>query len=173
MGYCIIIPAYNAASTLYAVAAEALRSGAPLLVVDDGSTDRTSESVRGLPVNLIRHDRNRGKGPLSKALFLDAPAWIPGAVTLDADGQHDAGAIPFWPIPPGATRPTSDRLPRHTVRPDGGFTKIVEPVRGLVHEETDGFDITDSSRDSGIILRGFSGAWSLTPTGIIWRWRSS
>ncbi len=94
MGYCIIIPAYNAASTLPAVAIEALLSGAPLLVVDDGSTDLTARSVEGLPLNLIRLDRNRGKGAALKCgfdwMFLHG---FTGAVTLDADGQHDPTAI--------------------------------------------------------------------------------
>jgi glycosyltransferase involved in cell wall biosynthesis len=94
VGYCIIIPAYNAASTLRAVAAEALQWGVPLLVVDDGSTDDTAQSVAGLPVNLIRHDRNKGKGNALKSGFV----WVllhgfTGAVTLDADGQHDPSAI--------------------------------------------------------------------------------
>ena len=94
MGYCVIIPAYNASSTLPAVAAESLRSGVPLLVVDDGSTDDTAGSVRGLPVNLISHDRNQGKGAALKSGF----SWMllhgfTGAVTLDADGQHDPTAI--------------------------------------------------------------------------------
>ena len=94
MGYCIIIPAYNAASTLPAVAIEALLSGAPLLVVDDGSTDLTARSVEGLPLNLIRLDRNRGKGCALRSGF----DWMllhgfTGGVTLDADGQHDPSAI--------------------------------------------------------------------------------
>jgi len=94
VGYCVIIPAYNASSTLPAVVTEALGAGAPLLVVDDGSIDRTAESVQGLPVTLIRHDRNQGKGGALKSGF----SWalrqgFTGVVTLDADGQHDASAI--------------------------------------------------------------------------------
>ena len=94
MGYCVIIPAYNAASTLPAVAVEVLTCGAPLLVVDDGSSDGTARSVEGLPLNLIRHDRNRGKGASLRSgfdwMFLHG---FTGAVTLDADGQHDPSAI--------------------------------------------------------------------------------
>jgi len=96
VGYCVIIPAYNAAATISGVAAEALLSGAPLLVVDDGSTDATADVARRLPVNFIRHDRNRGKGAALKSGFQWALLHgFEGVVTLDADGQHDASAIPF------------------------------------------------------------------------------
>ncbi len=94
MGYCIIIPAYNAVATLPAVAAEALTCGAPLLVIDDGSTDGTAQSVSSLPLNLISHEKNCGKGAALRSgfdwMFLHG---FTGVVTLDADGQHDPTAI--------------------------------------------------------------------------------
>lgn len=94
MGYCVIIPAYNAARTLPAVASEVLTSGVPILVIDDGSTDLTSESVRDLPVTLIRHDRNQGKGAALRSGFCWALRnGYTGVVTLDADGQHDPSAV--------------------------------------------------------------------------------
>jgi glycosyltransferase involved in cell wall biosynthesis len=74
---------------------ETLREGLPLLVVDDGSIDGTAAALRGLPVNLVTHRANRGKGAALRSGF----AWtlehgFEGVVTLDADGQHDPTAIP-------------------------------------------------------------------------------
>lgn len=95
MTYCILIPAYNAAKTLAAVAGECLSGGVPVVVVDDGSTDGTVGVAAGLPVVLLRHDANRGKGMALRTGF----AWaleegFDAVVTLDADGQHDPGAVP-------------------------------------------------------------------------------
>ncbi|HWI40396.1 MAG TPA: glycosyltransferase family 2 protein [Verrucomicrobiae bacterium] len=96
MGSCIIIPAYNAAATVPAVVAECAESGLPVLVVDDGSTDGTSASVRGLPAHLLAHPQNRGKGAALRTGF----RWclengFEGAITIDSDGQHDPTAIPL------------------------------------------------------------------------------
>jgi glycosyltransferase involved in cell wall biosynthesis len=71
-------------------------AGFPLLVVDDGSRDGTADSVRHLPVTLIIHRHNRGKGAALRTAF----DWVlqhgfAGVVTLDSDGQHDASAIPL------------------------------------------------------------------------------
>jgi len=91
---CIIIPAYNAEKTLAAVAVEALQHGLPLLVVDDGSLDGTAESVQGLPLTLVSHPENRGKGAALKTGFDWALArGFGGVVTIDADGQHEVGAV--------------------------------------------------------------------------------
>jgi glycosyltransferase involved in cell wall biosynthesis len=91
---CIVIPAYNAEKTIRAVAAEALQSGLPVLVVDDGSRDRTAQLARELPVELIRLTGNCGKGAALKAGFdWGLARGYTGVVTLDADGQHEISAV--------------------------------------------------------------------------------
>lgn len=94
MGICVIVPAYNAGKTIAAVAEEALSSGVPLLVVDDGSTDATVARIEHLPLNILTHRQNLGKGAALRTGF----AWAlmhgyEGVVTIDADGQHDVAAI--------------------------------------------------------------------------------
>ncbi|GAM08869.1 putative protein [Geobacter sp. OR-1] len=94
MGICVVIPAYNSEKTIEAVVRETLQQGFPLLVVDDGSTDGTAQRIAGLPVNLIRHDRNQGKGMALRTAFDWALAHgFEYVVTLDSDGQHDPTAI--------------------------------------------------------------------------------
>jgi glycosyltransferase involved in cell wall biosynthesis len=78
------------------VVGDVLGYGLPLLVVDDGSVDATASLVRTVPVNLLAHRSNRGKGAALRTGF----AWalehgFSGVVTLDADGQHDPSAIPL------------------------------------------------------------------------------
>lgn len=94
MATCILIPAYNAAATLRSVLEECLNSGMPVVVVDDGSSDGTAQTLEGLPLTLLSHGINMGKGAALRTGF----AWAirhkyDGVVTLDADGQHDPTAI--------------------------------------------------------------------------------
>jgi glycosyltransferase involved in cell wall biosynthesis len=77
------------------VARETLAEGYPLLVVNDGSKDGTAGKVAGLPVNIISHQRNRGKGAALRTGFDWALSHgFSGVVTLDSDGQHEPAAIP-------------------------------------------------------------------------------
>jgi len=92
---CILIPAYNAEKTILAVVRESLEHGLPVVLVDDGSTDSTSATLTGLPVTLLRHQQNRGKGAALKTGFAWAiESGFDAVVTIDADGQHDMSAIP-------------------------------------------------------------------------------
>ncbi len=95
MSTCIIIPAFDAVQTIVPVVEETLACGLPLLVVDDGSTDGTAEYIANLPVPVIRHPSNRGKGAALRSGFAWALAQgYCGVVTIDSDGQHDPTAIP-------------------------------------------------------------------------------
>lgn len=91
----VIIPALNAEATLPAVVAAARAQLEPVVVIDDGSSDATSEVARAAGATVLRHERNRGKGGALKTGF----AWalengFDCVITLDADGQHLPSEIP-------------------------------------------------------------------------------
>ncbi len=94
----IIIPVYNEEATLPRVVAE-VRRAAPdsdLLVVDDGSTDRSVDLARASPdVHLVRHETNRGYGQSLITGFAQAvTGGYEAAVTIDCDEQHEPHRIP-------------------------------------------------------------------------------
>ena len=91
------IPVYNEEAHLQPVLAQVLRHAGDVLVVDDGSTDRTPELLRAFPtIQVIRHERNRGYGAgLRSAFARTLEAGYDGLVTLDCDGQHEPSLIPM------------------------------------------------------------------------------
>ncbi len=61
-----------------------------VIVVNDGSTDRTAEVVKRRNVMVISHVMNRGLGAALKTIFEYAKSKkYDFLITLDADGQHD------------------------------------------------------------------------------------
>jgi glycosyltransferase involved in cell wall biosynthesis len=89
----IIIPAYNAQASIGSVL-EGLRewrARAEIVVIDDGSTDRTVEIAMGAGVRVIRHRVNKGYGAALKTGIRAAAGDI--IVMMDADGEHDAAQI--------------------------------------------------------------------------------
>jgi dolichol-phosphate mannosyltransferase len=90
------IPVYNEERHLERVLEEVRRYAPHILVVNDGSTDRTAELLarqRGLQV--ITHPTNRGYGAALSSAF--AHALCQGfdvLVTMDCDGQHEPARIP-------------------------------------------------------------------------------
>jgi glycosyltransferase involved in cell wall biosynthesis len=87
----IVIPAYNEEATVAQVVREAVRVADVVVVVDDGSRDRTSALAGEAGAIVVRHAVNRGLGGalgtgIAAAVKLGADA----VVTMDADGQHRA-----------------------------------------------------------------------------------
>ncbi len=93
----VIIPAYNEEKTIGAVVAgvkKYLPSDA-VLVVDDGSRERTSWEARRVGAEIIRHPVNLGYGQALASGYLYALKFnFSAIVQLDGDGQHDPAYIP-------------------------------------------------------------------------------
>jgi glycosyltransferase involved in cell wall biosynthesis len=90
-----VIPCLNEAETIAGVVAEARRVLPDVIVVDDGSDDRTASEAARAGAVVLRHERPRGKGATLAEGFKAARArrfeW---AVALDGDGQHLPSDIP-------------------------------------------------------------------------------
>ena len=93
--WCVLIPCLNEEAAIRSVVESVLALGAPVIVIDDGSDDRTPEIVTGLPVTLLRNTERRGKGEALRRGFREALRQGYDAVlTMDGDGQHLASDIP-------------------------------------------------------------------------------
>ena len=87
----IIIPAYNEElalrETIETLTPIALRNNWDILVVNDGSTDRTAVILAGIPgIRFISHTYNKGYGASLKTGINAASS--PLIAFYDADGQH-------------------------------------------------------------------------------------
>lgn len=102
----IVIPAYNEAESI-PILLEQIRMilkkhayRAEIIVINDGSTDRTEEVLNALleassqhpPIRVIHFKRNRGKAEALMAGFAAATRDI--VITMDADLQDDPSEIP-------------------------------------------------------------------------------
>ena len=91
-----VLPAYNAERTLAATIADIPPGSVDeVLLVDDGSTDRTVEIAREMGLTVIVHPKNRGYGGNQKTCYrycLDQGADI--VVMIHPDYQYDARVIP-------------------------------------------------------------------------------
>lgn len=90
-----LIPAFNCETTVGKVVRGVLEHVPVVLVVDDGSSDRTSDAARSAGAHVLRLPTNSGKGAAVRAglPWLLAGPWT-HILMLDADGQHDPGDIP-------------------------------------------------------------------------------
>jgi glycosyltransferase involved in cell wall biosynthesis len=91
---CAVIPAFNEESTIGRVVGAAREQVPDVVVVDDGSTDGTAREAARAGAVVLSHRANRGKGAALRTGFRHAlDRRLDPVVTLDGDGQHDAGEI--------------------------------------------------------------------------------
>lgn len=89
-GIVTVIPAFNEEVSIGSVVLGAMRHSESVVVVDDGSWDRTSELARLAGAEVIRFEENMGKAhALIKGLEYADTNGFKAVVTMDGDGQHD------------------------------------------------------------------------------------
>jgi len=92
-----VIPAYQCAATIGAVAGGVRQHLERVVVVDDGSSDSTAAEAEAAGAEVSRLPENRGKGAALLHGIAVALAGDPAAVLLlDGDGQHDPADVPAF-----------------------------------------------------------------------------
>jgi glycosyltransferase involved in cell wall biosynthesis len=88
------IPCFNEQGFIGGVVTGTKKHVNKVIVIDDGSTDNTSEVARAAGAEVIRHEVRRGAGVATKSGFEAAKANNADVlVTLDGDGQHNPDEI--------------------------------------------------------------------------------
>ncbi|MCB1125131.1 MAG: glycosyltransferase family 2 protein [Verrucomicrobiae bacterium] len=98
-----VIPCFNEAAVIGTVVSGVRQHLPEVLVVDDGSADRTAALARSAGATVITHPANQGKGAAVRSGLDEASRrgfmW---AMLLDGDGQHDPDDIPCLLLAAGA-----------------------------------------------------------------------
>ena len=89
----LILPAYNEEVSVGSVVLLARRYADRVIVIDDGSSDRTAEVAANAGAEVVVHTTNKGKGMAFKTGF-EAAEGADIIVTMDSDGQHNPADIP-------------------------------------------------------------------------------
>lgn len=86
---CLVIPCYNVAYALDDILTQLRVEPVDVVVVDDGSTDATSETALKYKVKIIRNSRNLGKGAsLRRGFDYALRQGYEAVIAMDGDGQH-------------------------------------------------------------------------------------
>lgn len=146
----MVLPVFNEEAYLSEVL-ESLSNvtGIDLLVIDDGSTDKTPKILREAKIDsLIRHETNQGYGKsLIDGFGFGRKNGYTYLVTMDCDAQHEPEYIPailkelkgFDIVSGSRYLPDSD----HISQPPEDRVEINRTVTKLLIEHT-GYSITDS-----------------------------
>lgn len=90
-----VIPAYNEEDRIEKVIKSIEKYVNLIVVVDDGSTDKTVDKIKSKKVLILRHEINLGQGASLQTGFDYAKRLQPDVViTYDADGQFEPSDIP-------------------------------------------------------------------------------
>lgn len=95
---CVLIPTYNNDGTLAEVIRGVQEYADDIVVVNDGSTDRTSEILSGISgILILSYSPNAGKGmALRRGFEFALEKGFQYAITIDSDGQHYPKDLPVF-----------------------------------------------------------------------------
>ncbi len=95
MKTCLLLPAYNVSRTVKQIIREAILFVGDIIVVDDGSRDKTAEIALASGAVVLKHTHNCGKGMALRTGFDYAiRAGYQLIFTMDSDGQHNPSDLP-------------------------------------------------------------------------------
>jgi glycosyltransferase involved in cell wall biosynthesis len=91
----IATPAYNEEKYIGGIVLLAKQYADEVIVVDDGSKDRTARIAGLAGATVVQHEKNRGYGGTIQSIFAEAKKRNPDVlVIIDADSQHNPDEIP-------------------------------------------------------------------------------
>jgi len=162
-----LVPAYQAESTIAAVVRGIRESVARVLVVDDGSSDRTAAEAESAGAEVLRRAANGGKGAavrsgLERLLATDATH----VAFVDADGQHDPADLPRLldaarngaRFVIGSRMAEPDAIPAYRYRTNEIGSRILTRMTGLeVEDAQSGYRVVSSDvlRKLALNARGY------------------
>jgi glycosyltransferase involved in cell wall biosynthesis len=143
------IPVYNEERHLEGVLDEVRRHTPDILVVNDGSTDRTGELLARQPdISVITHAANNGYGAALISAFGHAVrTGVDVLVTMDCDGQHEPARIPVLLEAIGDADVVSGSRYLRDFRQDGAAPVDRRQINRIITRELNeqlGLQITDA-----------------------------
>lgn len=141
------MPAYNEERSIAKMILRCRKYVDKVVVVDDGSTDATSEIADALGAYVVSHEKNGGYGAALRSCFkaardLDADVMV----TIDSDGQHDPAEIPklLHLIMSGADLVIGSRFCNGNGQNIPAYRKIGMKVLDTATNAAGGINVTDS-----------------------------
>ena len=141
-----IIPAYNEEEALATIIAKTFQYVDRVIVVDDGSVDKTVEVAMEAGAEVISHKANLGKGEALKSGFkaIDDDSII---ITIDGDGQHNPDEIPNLIKPiveEGADLVNGSRYMNGVEENTPAYRRVGQKVLDIATNISAGIKVTDS-----------------------------
>jgi glycosyltransferase involved in cell wall biosynthesis len=166
----VILPAYNEEVAIGSIVLLTRKYADSVIVVDDGSSDRTADVARKAGAEVIVHEVNKGKGRALKTGFTAAVAL--GAdiiVTMDSDGQHNPADIPklVEPILKGeADMVNGSRYLNGLDKNTPAYRRVGQTILDEVTNLNSGLHITDSQSGFRAFAASTKGVFRFTAKGM-------
>lgn len=142
----VILPAYNEEISIGSMVICSKKYADNIIVIDDGSSDRTAEIAELAGAEVKKHSTNQGKGAALKTGF-EAALNSDIIVTIDSDGQHNPDDIPklLTPIENGeADIVNGSRYINGNGKETPAYRRVGQTVLDKATNLNSGLNITDS-----------------------------
>lgn len=166
----VILPAYNEEVSIGSIVLLTKQYADTVIVIDDGSSDRTAIIAEKVGAEVIVHKANTGKGGALKTGF-EAACKL-GAdviVTMDSDGQHDPSAIPKL-VAPILTCESDlvigSRYLSHKGRNTPIYRRVGQMILDTATNMNSGLKITDSQSGFRAFDASTKGAFRFSTNGM-------